>query len=145
MLGDDGPCTIDFWDPGAISGCAMSVPSVTPEPWLEHSGGIYEPAQTDPISIKFAGPVQGVTIQSSGALKCGGSSLGRLIGFRNGSQVADVANWITDPEDCGEDDVTWSVSGALDSATTIDSLVIEGVDPWQFTVLGQSGGRALLR
>lgn len=36
------------------------------------------------------------------------------------------------------------MSGAFDPGTVIDRLVIEGVDPWQFSVTGVPGGRALL-
>jgi len=144
LLLDVETCTIQDGDPDDIEGCTMSVPGVSPsDPWLEQSGGIYEPAQTDPISIKFSGPVHFVALVSDGALKCSGASIGRVVGYLGGSQVASVPNALTDSTDCGEDDVTFGVTGGLDSNAVVDSLVIQGVDPWTFDVEGASG-RALL-
>src|SRR5262245_22460357 len=136
----DETCVIQHSNPGAILGCTMAVPQVAPSnPWLQHSGGIYEPPQTAPISIKFPGAVHGVSLQSTGALKCSGSSLGRLIGYRNGAQVDTARNRLTDPSDCGSDDVTFGVTGGLSPSTVVDSLVIQGVNPWTFLVFGSTG------
>jgi hypothetical protein len=82
-------------------------------------------------------------MQSTGALKCSGSSLGALVGYRNGVQVARASNRLTDPNDCGEDDVTYGVTGQFPSNVAVDNLVIEGVEPWTFDVFG-SPGRARL-
>lgn len=117
---DNEICTIKHDNPGEILGCTMLLPQVTPsDPWLEHSGGIYEPEQTAPISIKLDGPVYGVSLQSTGALKCSGSSIGRVVGYRNGVQVEDAANVLTDPSDCGGDDVTFGVTGGSIQARSL--------------------------
>jgi hypothetical protein len=112
---------------------------------LYHSGGIYEPAQTAPIHIGFPATVRGVTLESTGALKCTGT-YGRMLGYRDGTQVTQADNVLANPSDCGWDDVTYGVQGALQVDVDIDSLVIEGVDPWTFEVEGApNGGRALLQ
>jgi len=135
-----GSCTIRYGEPGQISGCTAPVPQVVPSsPWLQHSGGIYEPPQTAPIKIRFAGDVHGITMQSAGALKCSGSSIGAMVGYRNGVQVVQASNWLTNPSDCGADDVTFGVTGQFPLNVVIDSLVILGVDPWTFDVFGQQG------
>jgi hypothetical protein len=119
-------------------------------PWLEHSGtgpGLPqddgELPQRDPISIKFDGTVRGVTLESGGALKCTGF-LGRMIAYRNRVEVARADNQLIEPEDCGEDDVTFGIQGQLPAGTDLDSLVIQGVDPWTFEVFGECCGRARL-
>ena len=145
LLDPDPLCALVWDDPNDVVGCVMSTPQVTPDdPWLLHSGGIYETAQTDPIHIKFDGPIHGVSIVSTGALKCTGS-IGRLVGYFNGDPVDSAVNQLADPDDCGEDDVTFGVVGGLMATTAIDSLIIEGVGPWTFDVSGVPGGRALLR
>jgi Peptidase_C39 like family len=68
-----------------------------------------------------------------------------LIGFREGAEVAQAANVLIAPGDCGADDVTFGIQGSLPSQIEIDSLVIVGVDPWEFEVLGFCCGRARLR
>lgn len=125
--------------------CSIPVPTVVPNPpWLQHSGGIYEPEQRAPIEITFAGRVRGMTLMSSGALSCTGT-YGTMIGYRSGAEVTRADNVLVDPGDCGQDSVTHGVRGALPPDIDIDRLVIIGVDPWQFLVLNQCCGRALLR
>ncbi len=141
-------CTLTWEAPGTISGCESSVPSVAPEvPWLQHSGEARDPGEIEqrlPIHIKFPAPVRTITLSSTGALKCTGT-LGRIVGFRNNVQVGEADNTLIDPADCGDDDVTYGVQGSLPLDLDIDSLVIEGVDPWTFLVGGVCCGRALLK
>lgn len=140
VLLTEGFCSIRYGEPGQITGCTAPIPIVVPSsPWLQHSGGVYEPAQTDPIKIRFLGEVHGITMQSDGALKCSGPSIGAMVGYRNGAQVVQAANWLTNPADCGSDDVTFGVSGQFPLDVVIDSLVIQGVDPWTFSVFGLEG------
>ncbi len=68
-----------------------------------------------------------------------------MVGFRDGVQVTQADNVLIDPSDCGDDDVTYEVQGQLPPDVAIDSLVVEGVDPWTFDVLGNCCGRALLK
>jgi len=144
LLDPSDVCTIDHWNPGSVD-CETTVPQVTPaSPWLQHSGGIYETAQTSPISITFAEPVLGIALSSSGALKCSGASIGSVVGYRSGLQVDSLPNSLADSTDCGWDDVTYGVVGGLDPNTVVDSVVVHGVDPWQFSVNGVCCGRALL-
>jgi hypothetical protein len=67
------------------------------------------------------------------------------VGFRDGTEVVRADNVLIDPSDCGLDDVTYGVRGELPPEVDIDSLVIEGVDPWVAPVLGKCCGRALLK
>ena len=140
-------CTLVWTAPGAVSGCSAPVPAVVPAvPWLQHSGQAVDPGeieQREPINIKFPGTVVAVTLSSTGALKCSGT-LGRMVGYRNNVQVVQADNVLIEPSDCGEDDVTYGVQGQLPPDVDIDSLVIEGVDPWTFEVLGNCCGRARL-
>ncbi|HEX5436130.1 MAG TPA: hypothetical protein VFW98_03150 [Gemmatimonadaceae bacterium] len=140
-------CTITWTAPNSVAGCSAPVPTVVPAvPWLAQDGealGGDEIEQRDPISIHFGAPVKGLTLTSTGALNCSGS-LGMLIGYRNGAEVAEAPNALTDPADCGSDDVTFGVTGQFPAGDVIDSLVIVGVDPWTFPVSNLTG-RALLR
>ncbi len=112
----------------------------------EPLGCHYEPEQRAPICIAFGRTVHSITMittRNSSALKCSGASLGRMIGYRNGAEVVNVTNVLADPGDCGEDDVTWGAQGQIPANAGIDSLVLEGPDPWTFDVQG-SPGRARL-
>lgn len=141
-------CTLAWSAPGTIADCRAPLPTVVPTvPWLQHSGEARDPGEIeyrDPIHIVFADSVYGITLSSTGALKCTGT-YGRLVAFRNGVQVAEADNALIDPTDCGADDVTYGVRGNLPPAIQIDSLVIEGVNPWTFPVFGECCGRALLK
>jgi hypothetical protein len=99
-----------------VSGCSALVPAVVPTvPWLQHSGQAVDSGeieQREPISIAFAGTVRAVTLSSTGALNCSGT-LGRMVGFRHGVEVARADNVLIDPSDCGADDVTFGVQGQL--------------------------------
>lgn len=137
-------CTLSYNSPGMVANCGEPVPAVVPaSPWLQHGGGIFD-SQRNPISITFAGAVRGITMESTGALKCSGASLGRMIGYRSGVQVVNVENALIDPSDCGADDVTFGVRGQVPASVAVDHLVIEGPDPWTFDVQGETGGRASL-
>jgi hypothetical protein len=144
----DQTCTLAWSAPGTIADCRAPLPTVVPTvPWLQHSGEARDPGEIeyrDPIHIVFADSVYGITLSSTGALKCTGT-YGRLVAFRNGVQVAEADNALIDPTDCGADDVTYGVRGNLPPAIQIDSLVIEGVNPWTFPVFGECCGRALLK
>jgi hypothetical protein len=138
-------CTLTYTSPNSVSGCTEPVPSVAPPSpwagrWLYHSGGIHEPEQREPIHITFPTTVRGITLVSTGALKCSGT-LGRMRGFRDGVQVAQADNELIDPEDCPPDDVTYGVMGSLPPYVVIDSLVIDGVDPWTLHRPGLAGTR----
>lgn len=146
---DEHTCTLKWEAPDSVIGCGSSVPAVVPPvPWLQHSGQAVDPGeieQREPIHIAFADTaVWGITLTSTGALKCTGTH-GRMVGFRDGVQVTQADNVLIDPSDCGADDVTHGVQGQLPPDVHIDSLVIEGVDPWTFEVLGNCCGRALLK
>ena len=146
---DEHTCTLKWEAPDSVIGCGSAVPAVVPPvPWLQHSGQARDPGeieQREPIHITFPDTaVWAITLTSTGALKCTGT-YGRLVGFRDGVQVTQADNALIDPSDCGEDDVTIGVQGQLPPDVHIDSLVIEGVDPWQFAVLGECCGRALLK
>jgi hypothetical protein len=146
---DENACGLRWSAPDRVLWCGSRVPAVLPRvPWLEHSGRAVEPGEIEqrvPIRIAFADTtVWEVALTGTGAVKCSGR-LGRMVGFRNGVVVARVENTLIDPGDCGSDDLTYGVSGRLPADVRIDSLVIEGVDPWTFTVLGACCGRARLR
>ncbi len=146
---DEQTCTLKWEVPDSVIGCGSPVPAVVPPvPWLQHSGQAVDPGeieQREPIHITFPDTaVWAITLTSTGALKCTGT-YGRLVGFHDGVQVTQADNVLIDPSDCGSDDVTFGVQGQLPSDAHIDSLVIEGVDPWTFEVLGNCCGRALLK
>lgn len=123
--------------------CGEPLPVVTPTThWLRHSGGIFEAEQRVPISITFNKPVHSITLSGIGALRCSGS-LGRIIGHRNGVEVVNVSNVLTNPEDCGEDDISFAVAGAVPANIAVDHILIEGPEPWTFPV-GTETGRARL-
>ena len=130
-----------------MSGCNAPVPTVAPAvPWLVHDGEALGPGeieQRDSIHIGFGVPVKGLTLTSTGALNCSGT-LGTLIGYRHDTLVAEADNALTDPADCGSDDVTFGVTGQFPPDSVIDSLVIVGVDPWTFPVFNLTG-RAWLK
>jgi hypothetical protein len=144
----DGTCTLTWTAPGTVLGCSVGLPAVTPAvPWLQHSGQALDPGeieQREPIHIAFAHTVRVVTLESEGALKCAGTH-GRMVGFRDGVLVAQADIQLIDPSDCGDDDVTFGVRGQLPAEVGIDSLVIEGVNPWTFPVFDFCCGRALLK
>lgn len=143
----DEACTLRWDIPDQMWFCSAPTPAVVPsEPWLQHNGEARNPGEIEqraPIHISFVDQVHTVNLTSTGALKCTGTH-GRMVGFRGGVQVVQVNNTLIDPADCGEDDVTYGVRGQLSAGVHIDSLIIEGVDPWTFTVDGMSG-RALLK
>lgn len=142
-----GTCTIAWSAPDSVSGCNAPVPTVAPAvPWLVHDGEALGPGeieQRDSIHIGFGVPVKGLTLTSTGALNCSGT-LGTLIGYRHDTLVAQAENALTDPADCGSDDVTFGVTGQFPPDSVIDSLVIVGVDPWTFPVFNLTG-RAWLK
>ena len=142
-----GTCTIAWSAPDSVSGCNAPVPTVAPAvPWLVHDGEALGPGeieQRDSIHIGFGLPVKGLTLTSTGALNCSGT-LGTLIGYRHDTLVAEADNALTDPADCGTDDVTFGVTGQFPPDSVIDSLVIVGVDPWTFPVFNLTG-RAWLK
>ncbi len=136
-------CVLSYSAPGTVSNCAEPVPLVEPaSPWLQHGGGIFD-SQRLPISIAFSGVVRDITLESTGALKCSGASLGRIIGYRSGVEVVNVENALIEPADCGADDVTFGIRGQVPASVAVDSLVIEGPDPWTFDVQGLSGRASL--
>lgn len=146
---DENACTLTWQAPDSLRQCGSSVPGVVPRvPWLQHSGQARDPGeieQREPINIAFGDTaVWAITLTSTGALKCTGT-YGRLVGYRDGVQVTQADNVLIEPGDCGADDVTYGVQGQLPPDVHIDSLVIEGVDPWTFEVLGECCGRALLK
>lgn len=143
-----GVCSIDHSTPGEIHGCDLAVPQVMPSsPWLYQQGSrdpIYEPPYTDPIRIVFPEEVWGIDVIGQGVLKCGSTSFGTLTGYRNGVQVAQVANYLPDTADCGDDDVSGhGIRGTLPPGVIVDEIVIVGVDPWTFDVFGSTGRAAL--
>lgn len=144
-LGASGQeCLLTYSSPGNVLNCLEPVPALVPSsPWLQHGGGIFD-SQRLPISIKFAGLVRGVTLESTGALKCSGASIGRIIGYRGGVEVVRADNVLIDQADCGADDVTFGVRGQVPASAAVDSLVIEGPDPWTFDVQGLNGRATLL-
>ncbi|MHB1329846.1 MAG: hypothetical protein ACYC2K_16735 [Gemmatimonadales bacterium] len=136
-------CILTYSSPGIVSNCNEPVPAVLPvSPWLQHGGGIFD-SQRLPISITFAGVVRGITLESTGALKCAAASHGRIKGYRGGVEVVNVENTLIDPADCGADDVTFGVRGQVPASVAVDSLVIVGPDPWTFDVLGLNGRASL--
>lgn len=152
ILGAGGPMIVPFSLPApTTTSCSLSYddgyvcgaphPVVTPA--LYHSGGIWEPVQTQDIHVKFVGTIRAFRLRSTGALLCSGS-LGTVRGFLNGSHVASVATTLINPSDCGADDVTFGVQAAFAAGAIVDSVVITGVSPWQFMVQGAQG-RALLK
>lgn len=140
-------CTLDWSDPNMVLGCSAPLPAVMPlVPWLEQSGQAVDSGEIEyrgPITIAFPTIVRGLTLSSTGAVSCSGT-FGQMIGFRHGVQVAQEDNTLIDPNDCGADGVTYGVQGQLPPDADIDSLVIEGVDPWTFMV-DTLMGRALLQ
>ncbi len=142
-----GTCTIAWSAPDTVAGCNAPVPTAAPAvPWLVHDGealGPDEIEQRDSIHIGFGVPVQGLTLASTGALNCSGT-LGTLVGYRHDTLVAQADNALTDPADCGSDDVTFGVTGQFPLDSVIDSLVILGVNPWTFPVFNLTG-RAWLK
>lgn len=78
-------------------------------------------------------------MEGIGALKCSGASIGRMIGYRRGVEVVNAPNVLINPSDCGADDVTFGVRGQVPANVAVDSLVIEGPDPWTFDVQGPTG------
>jgi hypothetical protein len=146
---DENSCTLTWAAPDSVRQCGSPVPAVVPRiPWLQHSGQARDPGeieQREPINIAFGdSAVWAITLTSTGALKCTGT-YGRLVGFRDGVQVTQADNVLIEPGDCGADDVAFGVQGQLPLDVHIDSLVVEGVDPWTFEVLGECCGRALLK
>ena len=151
MSPGDEACTLTYSSPGQVIGCAGPVPLVVPStPWLEHSGmadgtpsDIGELPQRQPIHITFPRPAYGISLSSTGVLKCTGY-YGRTIGYLRGVEVARADNALINAADCGEDDLTYGVRSQFPANVEIDALVVEGVDPWVFTVSGVTA-RALLR
>lgn len=135
-------CSVRAEAPNAVSGCAAPPPKVTPaQPWLVHSGSARDPGEVEqraPIMVDFGRVVSGLRLSSRGALRCS-KDLGRIIAYRGGREVANAANVLSKPEDCGEDSVTYGVSSALPASLEADCIAIVGVEPWTFDVHGQPG------
>jgi len=118
----DQTCTLAWDAPGAVSGCSAPLSAVEPAvPWLQHIGAARDPGeieQREPIHIAFADTVRAVTLSSTGGLLWSGTH-GRMVGFRDGVQVAQADNVLIDPSDCGADDVTYGVQGQLPPDTWV--------------------------
>lgn len=98
--------------------------------------------QGDPVTAKPNSIVpRTAVVTGSGALLCN-STMGRVVGYFLGIEVASADMVPIDQSDCGADNITFGGTATITSEEGIDSVVIEPMSPWTFPVQGGGTGIA---
>jgi hypothetical protein len=130
-----GGCTISA-DTGPGTGCGVTVEVSPASPFLRQSS--LDPVQTGPITVVFSKPVSNVRVSGSGAISCN-HFVGALVGYDSaGTETARQSLTLIDPEDCGDDGVTFGAQAAL-AGGPFRKVVIEPMSPFQFPVFDLTG------
>jgi hypothetical protein len=115
------------------------VRSATPQ-WyhssIEQDGRLQ---QHVPVSVEFSSPIYSLKVIGIGAYYCLGT-FGTVTAFDElGSAVAEEDLAMSNPSDCGADNVTNAAEVTLTYSGPVYSVLIEPMSPWQFDVFGSTG------
>jgi hypothetical protein len=94
---------------------------------------------TSPITVTFSKPVYQLVVGIGGAFSCSGDYGTVTVYNRVGTQVEQRPFILTDPGDCGADNVTGFATDTLLFVGGIGSIAITPPQPWSFGVFGGTG------